>query len=42
MEIQTYTLVNIYAIIIGMVYGIIAQKKQFCFSGAIKDRQFKQ
>jgi len=37
MEIQTYTLVNIYAIIIGMVYGIIAQKKQFCFSGAIKD-----
>ena len=37
MEIQTYTLVNIYAIIIGMVYGAIAQKKQFCFSGAIKD-----
>ena len=35
MELQTYTLVNIYAIIIGIVYGIIAQKKQFCFSYAL-------
>ena len=37
MELNTYTIVNIYALIIGMIYGLIAQKKQFCFSGAIKD-----
>lgn len=30
-------LFNIFALIIGILYGITAQRKQFCFSGSIKD-----
>jgi len=31
------TIFNLIAIFIGILYGIIAQRKQFCFSGGIKD-----
>ncbi len=37
LELETYTLVNILGLIIGLVFGFIAQQKQFCFSGSIKD-----
>ncbi|WP_198304500.1 YeeE/YedE family protein [Arcobacter vandammei] len=36
-EIETYSLVNIFGILIGLIFGFIAQQKQFCFSGSIKD-----
>ena len=29
--------INIFALIVGLVFGAIAQKTQFCFSGSIKD-----
>lgn len=34
---ESYEIVNIFAFLIGLIYGIAAQKTQFCFSGAIKD-----
>jgi uncharacterized membrane protein YedE/YeeE len=34
---EIYELVNIVGLLIGLAFGIIAQKKQFCFSGSIKD-----
>ena len=34
---EIYELVNISAFILGLLFGIIAQKNQFCFSGSIKD-----
>ena len=34
---ESYQIVNIFAFLIGLAYGIVAQKTQFCFSGAIKD-----
>lgn len=34
---ESYQIVNIFAFLIGLIYGIVAQKTQFCFSGAIKD-----
>jgi len=36
-ELETYQIVNILGLIIGIFFGIIAQKNQFCFSGSIKD-----
>lgn len=36
-EDETYTIINIFAFIIGLLFGVIAQKNQFCFSGSIKD-----
>lgn len=36
-EYETYKILNIFAFIIGALLGVIAQKNQFCFSGAIKD-----
>lgn len=34
---ELYQIVNILAFLIGIIYGVVAQKTQFCFSGAIKD-----
>lgn len=34
---ESYQIVNLFAFLIGLIYGIAAQKTQFCFSGAIKD-----
>ena len=34
---ELYQMVNIFAFLIGLIYGVVAQKTQFCFSGAIKD-----
>ena len=34
---ETYQAINILALFIGLAYGAVAQKRQFCFSGAIKD-----
>ena len=36
-ELETYQIVNILGLIIGLSFGAIAQKNQFCFSGSIKD-----
>lgn len=36
-DFELYQVVNIFAAIIGLTYGAIAQKTQFCFNGAIKD-----
>ena len=36
-ELELYQIVNIFAVFIGLVYGLVAQKTQFCFSGSIKD-----
>lgn len=36
-DLETYELVNILGLFIGIIFGIIAQKNQFCFSGSIKD-----
>lgn len=36
-EFEIYELVNILGLILGVVFGFIAQKMQFCFSGGIKD-----
>jgi uncharacterized membrane protein YedE/YeeE len=36
-ELEIYEIVNILMLILGIVFGAIAQKKQFCFSGSIKD-----
>ncbi|HQS66154.1 MAG TPA: YeeE/YedE family protein [Sulfuricurvum sp.] len=34
---ESYQVVNVFAFMIGLIYGLVAQKTQFCFSGAIKD-----
>ena len=34
---EVFEIVNILAFILGALFGMIAQKKQFCFSGSIKD-----
>ena len=34
---EVYEIVNISAFILGLLFGAIAQKNQFCFSGSIKD-----
>lgn len=34
---ESYQIVNVFAFLIGLIYGVVAQKTQFCFSGAIKD-----
>lgn len=36
-DLEIYEIVNILGLIIGLIFGVIAQKKQFCFSGSIKD-----
>ncbi|NQY25053.1 MAG: YeeE/YedE family protein [Campylobacteraceae bacterium] len=37
LDLETYQIVNVLAVCIGLIFGMIAQKKQFCFSGSIKD-----
>ena len=34
---EIFEIVNILGLLLGLVFGAIAQKKQFCFSGSIKD-----
>lgn len=34
---EIYQIINILGLIIGIGFGVIAQKNQFCFSGSIKD-----
>lgn len=34
---EVYEIVNIFGFILGTLFGIVAQKNQFCFSGSIKD-----
>ncbi len=34
---EIFQIVNLFAFIIGLLFGVIAQKNQFCFSGSIKD-----
>ena len=34
---EIYELINILGFVLGISFGMIAQKKQFCFSGSIKD-----
>lgn len=34
---EIYELINILGLVLGISFGMIAQKKQFCFSGSIKD-----
>lgn len=34
---EVYEIVNILGFILGTLFGIVAQKNQFCFSGSIKD-----
>ena len=36
-ELEIFEIVNILAVVIGFVFGFVAQQKQFCFSGSIKD-----
>ena len=36
-DLETYEIVNILGLLIGIAFGVIAQKNQFCFSGSIKD-----
>jgi uncharacterized membrane protein YedE/YeeE len=36
-EYEIYKIVNILGFILGVLFGIVAQKCQFCFSGSIKD-----
>lgn len=36
-ELEVYERINILGLMIGLLFGMIAQKKQFCFSGSIKD-----
>ncbi len=37
LELEIYQLVNLLGFILGSAFGMIAQKRQFCFSGSIKD-----
>jgi uncharacterized membrane protein YedE/YeeE len=34
---EIYEFINIYALFLGLIFGIVSQKNQFCFSGSIKD-----
>ena len=34
---EVFKIVNLFALILGLIFGAIAQKNQFCFSGSIKD-----
>lgn len=36
-DLETFELINILGLFIGLAFGAIAQKNQFCFSGSIKD-----
>lgn len=36
-DLEVFQLVNILGFILGLAFGAIGQKKQFCFSGSIKD-----
>jgi uncharacterized membrane protein YedE/YeeE len=36
-DLEIYETINIIGLIIGLLFGVIAQKNQFCFSGSIKD-----
>jgi len=36
-ELEIFETVNILALILGTVFGMVAQKQQFCFSGSVKD-----
>jgi uncharacterized membrane protein YedE/YeeE len=36
-DLEPSQIANICAVVIGLVYGAVAQKTQFCFSGSIKD-----
>ncbi len=36
-ELEIYEIVNILGLLLGIILGAVAQKKQFCFSGSIKD-----
>ncbi|TLP40444.1 YeeE/YedE family protein [Arcobacter arenosus] len=37
LELEIYQIVNLLGFILGSAFGMIAQKRQFCFSGSIKD-----
>ena len=34
---EIFKIVNVLAFFIGLIFGVVAQKNQFCFSGSIKD-----
>ncbi len=34
---EVFEIVNLLGLLLGLIFGAIAQKKQFCFSGSIKD-----
>ena len=36
-DLEIYEIINILGLFIGIAFGVIAQKNQFCFSGSIKD-----
>ncbi len=36
-DLEVYELVNLLGLLVGLAFGAIAQKNQFCFSGSIKD-----
>ena len=36
-EFEIFETVNILGLLLGLAFGMVAQKKQFCFSGSIKD-----
>lgn len=36
-ELEIYEWVNVWAFVVGIVFGAISQKSQFCFNGSIKD-----
>jgi hypothetical protein len=36
-DLEIYEIINILGLGLGMLFGIVAQKNQFCFSGSIKD-----
>ena len=36
-ELEIFETVNILALVLGTVFGMVAQKQQFCFSGSVKD-----
>jgi len=36
-EYEIFEIVNIVALLMGVIFGAVAQKTQFCFSGSIKD-----
>lgn len=36
-ELEIFEIVNLLGLFLGLAFGMVAQKKQFCFSGSIKD-----